>query len=197
MPESYSEADIAELTFQFPKAFTQAQVDWAKFKLGVKAGLFTPAQTSAVMAYYSDFGKLWEIVRPNWFITPQGNPTPEFAVRYAKIVDTWVATLGQERLSMGLGIAPLIIAGILIAGLFGIAGATWAVGYLKAQQNTSDIIAGVVDKTIPPSVLEKAIQAEQSASSFGGLVDLFKWGAIAVGLYLFLPVIKDVVTSKK
>lgn len=197
MPETYTQADIAELTFQFPKAFDQARVDWAKFKAGTRASLFTPDQTKAILAYYADFPKLWEIVRPNWFITPQGKPTPDFAVKYAKIVDSWIATMAQERQDLGLGIAPLIIAGILIAAAFGVAGALWAVGYVKQQQNISTMISSVVDGKLPVSVLADAIKQEQGASPISTIVDLFKWGALAVGLYIFVPIIKDVVTKKK
>jgi uncharacterized membrane protein len=193
----YSQEEVADLTFQFPKAFQQAQVDWAKIKLGLKYSLFSdPTVLSQALDFYHDFAKLWEIVRPNFFVTPQGNPAPDHAVKYAKTVDAWIATMNRDRLESGLGIAPLIIAGILIAGAFGVAGAVWAVGYLKKQANISALISGVVDGKVPVEVLETAIKQEQTIGTFGGLLDLFKWGAVVLGLYLVVPVIKDVVKKK-
>lgn len=194
MPE-YNADEIADLMYRFPTAFAQAQVDWAKFKEGVKARLFTPEQTKAVVGYYQQFPRLWQTIRDNWLIYPDGRPKPSFAVAYAKKVDTWLSTVDSETKELGLGIAPLIIAGILIAAFAGVAGAVWAVGYVKEQQNISSMIDGVVSGRIPASVLQEAVTKEQQ-SGLSKIVDLFTWGAVAVGLYLVVPVIKDVLKKK-
>ena len=72
-------------------------------------------------------------------------------------------------LSKGLGLAMVVIAGILlVSAAFGSAGVVWAVGYAKKQNNVSRMIELAADGKIPADVLQKAIEEEQS-SIFGKL----------------------------
>jgi len=79
-----------------------------------------------------------------------------------------VGRLKRSSLSTrSLGIAPAVIAGVLIVG--GAAAALWAIGYIKRQSNISRMIDGVTAGAIPSEVLVEAVKAEQDSGLFAGL----------------------------
>lgn len=167
--------------FRFPDIFEQARVDWAKFRIGRAQGLFTAEQAKEVLAWYRDFPRLWETLRPNWAENP--SPTQR---RFAEHVDRFVYNLRAARGS-GLGLAPLIIAGVVIVG--GIASALWAGGYVKKQFNVSRLIEGVTAGHISESVLKEAVKEEPGL--FGDVSGLIKWLVIGgVGLMVLVPALK-------
>ncbi len=190
-------AELAALVASFPQIFHQATADWAKFKIGVAAGLFTYDQKQTIGDWFTKFPQLWQTIRPNWEYLPTGTVSTHRAA-FKETVDAWITKLtGTGPIGGGrLGIAPLIIAGILIAGLFGIGGAIWAIGYVKKQANVTKLIDGVVAGKIPADVLKDAIDKEQSSGLFGDIKGILIAGAVIFGLVTVAPMIKTLLPEK-
>lgn len=170
-----------EALFRFPDVFEQAQVDWAKFKLGRVQGLFTASEAKEVLAWFRGFPRLWETVRPNW----SENISPSQR-RFAGRVDSFVAGVKASEGS-GLGLLPIVIAGVIVVG--GIAGALWAAGYIKKQYNVSRLIEGVTAGRISEKVLGEAVK--EGPGLFGDVSGMIKWLVIGgVGLIIVLPALK-------
>lgn len=150
---------IESLIPDFPDIFDRAVVDFAKFKVGVKAGLFTTEQKNEILNWYSAFPQLWETIRPN-FIKPPYSP------EYGGKVDDFVGRIRAYDPS-GLGLVPVVVGAALIVG--GIAAGLWAVSYIQKQSNLSEMIEQVTVGKLPAAVLVEAIKAEQSGSLFGGI----------------------------
>jgi hypothetical protein len=189
--------DLTTLVDSFPLIFTQAQADWAKFKTGVDAGLFTYSQKQTIGAWFTDFPRLWQTIRPNWEYLPSGMVSTHRAA-FKETVDAWISKLaGSSPVAGGLGIAPLLIAGLLIAAAFGIGGAIWAVGYVKKQANITKLIDGVVAGKLPVDVLKDAIDKEQSSGLFGDIKGVLIAGAVLFGLLTFGPALKGMLPEKE
>ncbi len=174
----WDEQKVKELIPGFPASFDRAVVDWAKLKVGAKAGLFTQAQIDEALAWYREFPKLWETLRPNFMQTEAG-------LKLGQSVDSFIGRLkGSSFYRSGqLGFPPVLIAGVLIVG--GAAASLWAVGYILKQRNLSEMIDGVTAGRIPADVLAQAIEAEKSGGFFGGLSDMVKWILLGgIGLVL-------------
>ena len=174
----WDEQKVKELIPGFPASFDRAVVDWAKLKVGAKAGLFTQAQIDEALAWYREFPKLWETLRPNFMQTEAG-------LKLGQSVDSFIGRLrGSSFYRSGqLGLAPVVIAGALIVG--GVAASLWAVNYILKQRNLSEMIDGVTAGRIPADVLAQAIEAEKSGGLFGGLSDMVKWILLGgIGLVL-------------
>jgi len=198
---SASEAEqIRSVVSDFPVILDRAIEDWAKYKAAVKVGVFTPQvpyvlppelidQQDRILDWFSDFPRLWETIRPNFVVTPEGAPLSRVSPIVDK-ADNFVSRLKSETVDSGLGAVPIIIvAGVLIAGLLGVAGAIWAIGYVKKQANISGIIDEVVAGRVSEDVLSRAIEQEQSGGMFAGLGNFAKWVAIAIGAALVLPLV--------
>lgn len=178
----WEEQKVKRLVPDFPKIFDQAVTDWAKLKTGVKAGAFTAKQIDDALAWFRDFPQLWETIRVNFIKTPAG-------LKWGGTVDDFIGRIKKDPFyrSGQLGIAPVIVAGVLIVG--GVAASLWAIQYIQRQANLSEMIDGVIAGKIPPEVLAKAIEAEKSAGLFSGISDTVKWLAIAGGVLLLLPMV--------
>lgn len=197
-----SDAEIADLLYSFPRLYQQALTDWAKFKLGVARGAFDTKQIREVIDYYKGFARYWEMIRPNFFAFPDGRPKPDHAVNYAKGVDAWLNKFNSDVKTLGLGIAPLVIAGILIAGsLASVAAISWAVSYIKQQSNISALIDARTKGLLTPDEFETAINAEERiggiTNPFSEAADLLKWGIVFFGIYSFAPMIRDFLSRRK
>lgn len=175
----WDEQKVKNLLPRFPGVFGSAVADWAKFRAGIDAGLFTPQQRKETLDWFRGFPKLWESIRPNY--------SGEKNRSYQESVDRFVDSLTGDPLykNTGLGVASVIIAGVLIAG--GAAAALWAVGYIQKQANISSMIDGVVAGKLSPDVLKKAIEVQESGGLFGGLSDLFKWAVLGGLAIYFVP----------
>ena len=174
----WDEKKVKELIPRFPASFERAVVDWAKLKIGVKAGLFTEPQIAEALAWFRDLPRLWETIRPNFLKTAAD-------VSWSKTVDEFVGRLQRDGFyqSGRLGLAPVVIAGVLIVG--GTAASLWAIQYILKQRNLSDMIDGVTAGRIPADVLAAAIEAEKRSGFLGGLSDVVKWLLLGgVGLVL-------------
>lgn len=178
----FQERDLQTVVNKFPQIFDQAVEDYAKFKVGLDYGLFEDDQVEDVLDWFKEFPKLWETIRPSF----------ESNVVFTDKVDSWVARLKKGSSENGLGIAPLIIAGVAIAALFGVGGAIWAIGYAKKQTNVSRMIEGVTAGKIPSDVLQNAIKAESEPGFFSSITSLVKLGIIAGVLYVSYPLLKKV-----
>lgn len=175
----WEEQKIKELVNDFPQVFDQAVEDWAKLKVGAKAGLFTPQQIKEALTWFSDFPNTWETIRPNFIKTPEG-------LAWGGKVDDFIGRLKRDDLvkTAGLGLAPVIIAGVLIVG--GVAAGLWAVQYIQEQRNISEMIDQVVAGKLPPSVLQKAVDAEKG-SLFGDIADAAQFLLIGGAALFLLP----------
>lgn len=190
-PTVSQQKEIAETVYNFPATFDKAVADWAKFKAGAKAGLFTSSQRSEILDWFKQFPQLWDTVRPNFagYRTEAGAYLGIGPAGFKDKVDRWVATLQSESADRSLGIAPLIIAGVVIAGALGIAGAFWAVAYIKKQGNISRMIGEVTAGRLSESVLQTALQNEASIlSPIGEIGGVVKWLALGLAAYFVLPV---------
>jgi len=157
----WDQKKVQSLVPDFPAIFDQAVIDFAKFKVGVEAGLFTTDQQNKIMAWFVEFPRLWEAIRPNFIKTPDG-------LEWGGKVDDFIGRIRRSDLyrPSGLGLAPAVVAGVLIVG--GVAAGLWAVSYIQKQANLSKMIDQVTAGKIPASVLVEAIKAEQSGGLFGG-----------------------------
>lgn len=175
----WDEQKVKALVPEFPALFEQAQTDFVKLKLGVERNLFTPDQIATAMKWFSEFPQLWETIRLNFIKTEQGR---EFGGR----VDDFCGRIKRSELyrSSTLGIAPAVIAGVLIVG--GVAGGLWAVAYLQRQRNVSKMIDQVTAGALPPEVLVEAMKAEQTSGLFAGFGKIGQ--AIAFGAAAWLAV---------
>lgn len=183
----FDQMEVSDLVPDFPDVFARAQRDWGAFKAGVRAGVVPEDVRQRVVEWYSDFPRLWETIRPNWTEPEASGVYSQRKIDFAKKVDAWVATLRVESRPGGLGLAVVVIAGIVILATAGVAGALWAVGYVKRQQNISEMIAAVVEGKLPPEVLQDAIEQESQPGLFGDLKDMIGL-MVAGGLALmFLP----------
>lgn len=176
-----------KLVDAFPAMFDQAVADLAKYKLARERGLVPYDQQQKVEGWFYEFPKLWGIIQPNWQWNADGSPTTGEKAQFAERVNRWVIRLRGEPFEpyQGLGIAPLLIAGILIAGAFGAAGLSWALGYMGEQRNISRIIDGVTAGKLPPDVLKKAVDQGREPI-FGGAIKDALTVTLLVGAAFFL-----------
>lgn len=172
----WDQQKVKSLVPEFPRIFQQAQIDFAKLKEGVKRNLFTPAQITTAMNWFSEFPQLWETIRLNFIKTDQGR---EFGGR----VDDFCGSIKRSPLyGRDLGLAPAVIAGVVIVG--GVAAGMWAVVYMQKQANLSKMIDRVTTGALPPEVLVEAIKAQQSVGLFGDLTSLVTPLALAAGAFV-------------
>lgn len=199
---SSEEQEIADLVEKFPAALAKAKRDWAKFKVGVKAGVFSREQYDDALAWFVNFPKLWETIRPNFDPVEagyMGRSVSEFRRGVLKEADAFVAKLRgtPEFKNLGFVVTATIVAGILIAGIFGAAGAIWAVGYLKKQNNVSNMIDEVTAGRLPPEVLKKAVAEDSGGGGFfDNIADMVKYGVVAGVLVLGWPLLKKVTGAR-
>jgi len=193
------EADLQKTVANFPAILKQAHIDWAKFKAGVDAGLFAPnsSERREVINWFSGFPKLWEGIKPNFEVKSGDGRIDAELSNVRQDADAFVSRLRTEpEVINSLAIAPLVIAGILIAAALGIGGCIWAIGYVKKQSNISRLIDNVVAGKIPATVLDNAIAQENASPSIlGGFTDLLKWAAIGTGLVLVFPLVQSLLKS--
>lgn len=188
-----NEKEIQVVVRNFPYILDRAIEDWAKFKVGAKAGLFEVSSIARrdkqeILEWFAGFPRLWETVRPNFVMTPGGLLITHVSDVVAK-ADRFVEKLAAYPSNKQLGIAPLIIAGVLIAGALGLSGVFWAIGYVKKQRNVSNLIDGVVAGKISPDILEQAIRAEQSVGIFGDIGSLLKVILVGGVVLMIVPLL--------
>jgi hypothetical protein len=192
-PTTLSEAsqiELQALVYAFPQMLDEAVTRWAKFKVGYDGGLFTPDQVSEIIGYYQNFPKIWNLIRPSFdpTQTPVMRLTAEDSAVFQK-ADNFIKKLdGELSVVNGLGLAPIIIAGIAIAASATLALVIWTISQAKKQSNISKMIDGVVDGKIPPSVLNEAIKEEHS-SLFGSFFSSLKWILIGGVLIYLWPIV--------
>lgn len=173
----WDEQKVKRLVPEFPGIFERAVADFAKFKVGVAADLFDRQQRNEIMGWFVEFPKLWETIRPNFMTIGTGD-------LFADRVDNFIGRMQKSDVyrTAGLGLAPVLIAGILLVG--GVAAGLWAVGYLKRQANISRMIDGVTAGALPAEVLIEAVRAEQETGLFAGLGRLGYGLAFAAAAWL-------------
>lgn len=163
--------NVSQLVAEFPAIFRQAQVDWAKFKVAVAGKTIPNEKKAQVIEWFYDFPKLWQGIMPHFvWGTPQA-PSSDADRKFAEQVNRWIIRLrGEPDMQQQLGVIPIIvIAGVAIAGAFGVAGVAWSLGYVQRQRNISAMIDAVVEGKLPPEVITESIRAEQSQ---GGFMDM-------------------------
>lgn len=162
----------------------RAIANWQKFTANrVK---FTGEQQTAILAWYKDFPRLWEAVRPNFELQP-GETQASKKYRLLEKTDAFVFG-NRDKWNRGLGVPVILVGAFLVSAAVGIAGALWAIGYIRKQGNISSLIDKVAAGSIPTSVLDDAIKADaQSSSPFGDIGGIVKWGAIGLALFFLVP----------
>ncbi|MHC4645186.1 MAG: hypothetical protein ACYTBJ_06775 [Planctomycetota bacterium] len=179
--------EIAALVPEFPRIYAQARADWVKFKLGLDRSLFSELEIRQIVEWYQDFPTLWQAIRPNWELRSDAHPQKDAIDKFVRDVDAWSETISRAPELSGLGIAPLIIAGILIAGALGIGGAIWAVGYVKKQNNVSAIIEATVAGQLPPEVLNDAIKADSAGGFLGNIKSILMLTLVGGAVFMLWP----------
>jgi hypothetical protein len=193
--DMFRTADVEKAVMDFPVTFERARADWAKFKAGYQAKLFTSAQIKSALDWYREFPKLWETVRPS-FEDVMLEKTGSVNVNFVPTVDAWVKSLGADPIVReGLGFAPVVIGAVLIAG--GIAAGLWAVGYIKRQSNISAMIDAVVAGKLPASVLQDAINKESETDFFGDIGGILKWLAVGTVIFFAGPPLLKMLQSRQ
>jgi hypothetical protein len=195
---------IRQLPEDFPAILYQAKKDYYTLKAGLDSGVVqVTGDVQTAVAWFEQFHRLWEAIRPNYEYDPNKN-AGLISAHDTLILsqgDAFVQELGTDpRIIQGLGIAPLIIAGILVAAVAGVAGVIWAIGYVKDQSNISDIVAATVAGKLPADVLRAAYaKADQSGlgPTLANVADIVKWGAVGLALYLFAPIVVNLFSSRK
>lgn len=188
------ELNLRAIVLSFPKMFERAVEDWAKFKVGVENKKFTNRERDEILNWYRGFPRLWETIRPNF--DPAEKPVMSLTPADAELVekaDLFTKKLGGALQAVeDLGIAPIIIAGIAVAGIFGVAGAIWAIGYFQKQSNISNMIDQAVAGKLPANVLTAAIEKENE-SIFGDAFGSIKWIMIGGAAFMLWPHIQPAV----
>jgi len=182
------ELELQQLVAAFPATLDTAIADWAKFKAGADRKLFTRDEKKRILDWYSEFPKLWETIKPNFEVVPGSygmisTHKYETKQKAQAFVDKLTGEVADQQ--QQLGIAFIVIAGILIAAAFGVAGAAWAIGYMQKQKNISRMIDEVTAGNLPADVLKDAVEKE-NAGLFSGITDMIKLGLGAAVLYLAL-----------
>lgn len=190
----YQKGQINDLLTKFPAILDQAQSDYAKFSIGKAQGLFSAEQNVKITTWFTQFPKFWETIRDNYTQSTGDGRTDAYLSGILHQADKFAADIkGDQGLSVQLG-SPLIIAGLIVAGVLGVAGIIWGVSYIQQQNNISNIIDGVVKGQIPPDVLQAAINKQKTGGDLLGTVESFgKYLLIGAGLYLAWPIIQGII----
>jgi hypothetical protein len=150
--------------------------------------IFPKADCLAIQRQYAKFPKVWEVIEVNFDTAAHAGLRSDVQafVRALERFD-WLPEVGgaidSESMS-GLGLAPLIVLGLVAAAAaLGIGGAIYGIGYIKEQNNQADLIREVVQGTIPADVLRADVEAENQ-TILGSIADIGKWAAIAGAVYL-------------
>lgn len=192
---SYQKDQIGTLLSNFPTILDRAQADYAKFQLGYSNDLFTAGQVNTIGNWFQQFPSFWQTIRDNYTVKTGDGRTDALLAGTLSQADRFVADLqSSEVISHSLG-NPLIIAGVIVAGVLGVAGIIWGISYIQQQDNISKTIDGVVAGKIPASVLQAAIDKQKSTSSLGDIGSILKYGAIGLALYMAFPLITQLVSS--
>lgn len=178
--------EAQNLVAGFPAMFEQAVTDLAKYQAAKKHGTVPYETQREIEGWFYEFPRVWGAIQPNWQWADDGKPAAADKLRFAERVNRWVIRLrGESYQPSELGIAPLIIAGVLIAAAFGAAGLTWAIGHMQKQSNISKIIDGVARGILPAEALEEAVKVEKGGLFSGVASDAIKI-TVALGVLFFL-----------
>jgi hypothetical protein len=194
-----SEQEIKETIAQFPVTLERAQEDWAKFKLGVEAGLFSPTQREEVLDWYDKLPDAWAQIRPNWTepdpVTGMASPRK---IEYARKVDAWMTQFkGDREVGLGAVFVTVVIVGAVLLAIT--VGGIYSIAYYREQANISAMIEAETQGRLEPGTVKSAIEAEKGGGVFAGIGEAFddftKIGLTATVAYLFGPQILS--TAKK
>lgn len=195
---------IRRLPDDFPAMFARAKADYIKLDACLRAGAFKNRDDAQnAIDWFRSFPRYWEAIRPNFEITTSGGMVSTHRAALRDEADAFVAKIGNNiYIQNNLAIAPLLIAGILVGGIAGIAGIIWAIGYVKEQGNVSDIIDNVATANLTPEkkaeLLAKIAQEQASSPGFFDQIgDVVKWAAIGLGIWFLAPVVAGMVQGKR
>jgi len=199
-----TEDELRALVRDFPAIFGKAVKDWSTFRAGLDADLFSLKQQETVYEWYREFPRLWDTIKPNFsptVRTDHGSVLMPGNKAFYDTVEAWVVKLRTDLAPRGLG-QVIIIAGIIIAAIAGIAGALWAVGYIKEQNNVSNMINETVAGKLPPTILEEYYKQDRSTlpspgEVLSGVANLGTLALIGVGLYFAWPFLKGVFDGRE
>lgn len=182
----------------FPDVFERARVDWAKYKLGVEAGLFETYQRARIEDWFGRLPVTWEGIRPNW--TEPDLVTGMLSthkVAFAEEVDNWLDQFkpgGSAQLG-GWVIAVAVAGGVMVA----LGSVVWLVTQSAAdyqeQENISAMIEAETAGNLPSGTVKAAVERETgSGGIFAGIGEgidtITNLGIGAVVFYLIGPQIQ-------
>ncbi len=185
--------EFQDLVPDFANILKQAKIDFAKFKSG--ESLFSKKQHDKIQEWFIQFPELWKGIRPNFTQTINGaisthqQTMVKDADSFIKHINDSLSFYQPENIRLGL--ATIVIAGIIIAVTFGIGGVIWAIGYVKEQNNITNMIDEVTAGRLDPAILQQAIN-QSSNSPFDNVTDILKYGVIAAGLFLAFPLLSKI-----
>jgi hypothetical protein len=197
--DSAQAAAVRQLPVDFPAVLAQAKQDYQVLRAGLDNGVPIDQSTlTQITDWFRDFPRYWTTIRPN-YVPDYTTVVSAHQAALLDDADAFAAQLtGDHTVQTGLGIGPLIIAGILVAAVAGVAGVIWAIGYVKSQNNISQMITDTVAGKLPPDILKKAIDKSQEGSSWlTDIEGILKWGAIAIVGIMVLPRLLDLLPSRK
>lgn len=190
---------IRQLPSDFPNVLQKAKVDYQLFKAGLEAGLFPQtAETKKIVEWFRSFPRYWQAIRPNFEYTPSGT----ISTHRSAIVDdadAFVKEIGTNpTIANSLAVAPLLIVGVLIAAVAGVAGAIWAIGYVKEQNNISGLIDQTVKGKLPPEILAQAMKNAGERPGFtDNITSILKWGAVILVGVTLLPIVTGALKQRQ
>jgi hypothetical protein len=171
---------VASLVPDFRTVFTRAKKDWRLLVDNWRE--FRPEQLQTALAWFEDFPRLWEVIRPNFIQTREG-------LKFGGQVDDWIGSIQKSRLyrTGGLGLAPIVVAGVFLVG--GLAAGIWGAGFVKKQFNVSKMIEAVSTGTLDPGVLREAVKADRAGGLFAGVERMISVGLFGVAAWIVWKVV--------
>lgn len=178
---------------KFPAVLDQAVIDFALYKKGLEKNIFTLDQIQEINDWFGSFPTLWEGIRPEFEpgqsfsdnLDPIDRPKSDIQRR----ADNLVRMITGYGIPISqLGLATVIIAGIVVAAAFASAGGlVWALGYFKKQQNISQMIQATVSGKLSENVLIETVQNAKSNGFFGDVKQIALLALLGIGLIYVAP----------
>jgi len=172
----------------FPQSFySDIYTPWLIYLAAKKRNLLTRDQCVAIQSTYIKFPKVWQVIEVN-FTDPTYSGLRADVERFigALNVFDWlpeVQSSSSANVLNGLGVLPFLVWGaIAAAGALGIGGVVYSIGYIKEQNNQSELIRQVAAGSIPADVLQSDVDAENQ-SILGDVTGIVKYVVIG-GLVL-------------
>lgn len=176
-----------KLVSDFPAALEKAINDYATFK--ASARFYSANDYQNITGWFKSFPDLWEGIRENYKNDPALTGKAD---KFAAVI-----TQANDQHQLGFVVSTIVIAGIIVAASFGVAGIIWAIGYLEEQRNISTLIDETAKGNIPANILDKAVSENKESWGFSDVAGILSFVGIGIGIYFFYPIIKDIFAARR